>query len=106
MSPDERLTDAAAGWTYNAEQDAIEVGGHSLERTKKYRDVRGTGRAAIVIDDVVPPWKPHGVEVRGRAEALDQPTPLIRIYPERIISWGIESEGFGERHARTVRTRS
>jgi hypothetical protein len=28
------------------------------------------------------------VEVRGRAETIALPTPLIRIHPERIISWG------------------
>ena len=77
------------GWTYNADHDSIDVAGHSLERTKKYRDVRRSGRAAIVIDDVLPPWQPRGVEVRGRAAALDQPMPLIRIYPGRIVSWGI-----------------
>ncbi len=93
---------APVGWSYNADHDAIDIGGYSLERTKKYRDVRRTGRAAIVIDDVVPPWQPRGVEVRGRAEAIDQPTPLIRLHPERIVSWGIDSHVLGERNARTV----
>jgi pyridoxamine 5'-phosphate oxidase family protein len=81
---------APVGWSYNAERDAIDVGGHSLEQTKKFRDVRATGRAAIVIDDLAStdPWRPRGVEVRGRAEALDQP-PLIRIYPRRVVSWGL-----------------
>jgi pyridoxamine 5'-phosphate oxidase family protein len=93
---------APVGWRYNAEQDAIDIGGHSLERTKKYRDVERTGRAAVVIDDVLPPWKPRGVEVRGRAEALREPMPLIRIHPERIVSWGIESAAVGRRHSRSV----
>ncbi len=77
------------GWAYNAEHDAIDIGGHQLERTKKYRDVARTGRAALVIDDLAStdPWRPHGIEVRGRAEALDRPVPLIRLHPERIISW-------------------
>src|SRR5918992_1600595 len=83
------------GWTYNAEHDTIDISGHSLERTKKYRDVLRTGRAAVVIDDVLPPWKPRGVEIRGRAEALDQPASLIRIYPERIVSWGIHNQEMG-----------
>ena len=93
---------APVGWTYNAEHDTIDISGHSLERTKKYRDVLRTGRAAVVIDDVLPPWKPRGVEIRGRAEALDQPASLIRIHPERLVSWGIESEVLGERHSRTA----
>jgi pyridoxamine 5'-phosphate oxidase family protein len=93
---------APVGWSYNAERDTIDIGGHSMEQTKKYRDAARTGRAAIVIDDVLPPWQPRGIEVRGRAEVLTQPSAIIRIHPERIISWGIESEALGERHARTV----
>jgi pyridoxamine 5'-phosphate oxidase family protein len=38
------------------------------------------------------------VEVRGRGEAIALPTALIRIHPERIVSWGLE----GGRSARTV----
>jgi pyridoxamine 5'-phosphate oxidase family protein len=93
---------APVGWSFNAEQDAIDVGGHNLAQTKKYRDVRATGRAAIVIDDLAStdPWRPRGIEVRGRADALAP--PLIRIHPERIVSWGLESEANAERSARTV----
>jgi pyridoxamine 5'-phosphate oxidase family protein len=95
------------GWSYNADAQTIEIGGMSLEQTKKYRDVQRTGRAAVVIDDLVSrdPWRVRGIEVRGRAEALGQPRPLIRIHPERVVSWGIESDAIGERHARSVRPR-
>ena len=88
------------GWIYNAARETIDVGGHELERSKKFRDVARHGRAAIVIDDLesTDPWRPRGIEVRGRAEAIAMPTPLIRIHPERIISWGL---GHG-RSARTV----
>jgi len=76
---------------YNAVRDTIDVGGHELARTKKFRDVERSGRAAIVIDDLAStdPWVPRGVEVRGRGEAIALPTPLIRIHPERIVSWGL-----------------
>jgi pyridoxamine 5'-phosphate oxidase family protein len=88
------------GWIYNAASDTIDIGGHELDRTKKFRDVARTGRAAIVIDDLesTDPWRPRGVEIRGQAEAIALPTPLIRIHPERIVSWGLE----GGRSARTV----
>jgi pyridoxamine 5'-phosphate oxidase family protein len=88
------------GWIYNAARDTIDVGGHELERSKKFRDIARTGRAAIVVDDLesVDPWRPRGIEVRGRAEAIPRPTPLIQIYPERIVSWGLEQS----RSARTV----
>ena len=88
-------------WIYNAARDTIDVGGSELERTKKFRDVARTERAAmssttwraaIVIDDLesTDPWRPRGIEVRGRGEAIALPTPLIRIHPERIVSWGLE----------------
>jgi pyridoxamine 5'-phosphate oxidase family protein len=91
---------APVGWAHNAELDTIDVTGRGLEQTKKFRDVERTGRAAIVIDDLasVSPWRPRAVEVRGRAEALRAPEVLIRIHPERIVSWG-----FGPgRNARTI----
>jgi pyridoxamine 5'-phosphate oxidase family protein len=91
------------GWIYNAATDTIDIGGHELEQTKKFHDVARSGRAAIVIDDLasVDPWRPRGVEVRGGGEAIALPTPLIRIHPERIVSWGL---GQG-RSARTVSRR-
>ncbi len=88
-------------WIYNAARDTIDVGGSEIERTKKFRDVARTGRAAIVIDDLesTDPWRPRAVEVRGRGEAIAMPTPMIRIHPERIVSWGLDS---ARRTARTV----
>ena len=85
---------------YNAVRDTIDVGGHELEQSKKFRDVARTGRAAIVIDDLetTDPWRPRGIEIRGRGEAIALPTPLIRLHPERIVSWGLETRG----SARTV----
>jgi len=87
-------------WIYNAARETIDVGGSELERTKKFRDVERSGRAAIVIDDLesTDPWRPRGIEIRGRGEAITLPTPLIRIHPERIVTWGIE----GRATARTV----
>lgn len=79
-------------WTHNTEHDAIDVGGRDFEQTKKFRDVARSGRAAIVIDDLAStdPWWPRGIEIRGRAEAITEPQPLIRIHPGRIVSWGID----------------
>jgi pyridoxamine 5'-phosphate oxidase family protein len=93
------------GWTYNAAEESLDVGGARLEQTKKYRDVLQSGKAAVVIDDIasLDPWRVRGIEVRGRAIAITEPGPLIRIYPQRVISWGIESDQLGERNARDVR---
>src|ERR671919_734843 len=62
-------------WSYNPEHDTIDVTGRNFVRTKKFRDVVGSGRAAIVIDDLAStdPWRPRAVEVRGRADALHDP---------------------------------
>ncbi len=79
------------GWTYNRELDTIDATGRSVERTKKYRDVDATGRAAIVIDGVDDQqgWHPWAVEVSGPAEAVAGPPALIRIHPARVRSWGL-----------------
>ena len=92
------------GWRYDPEHDAIEIGGVNLEQTKKFRDVRRTGRAAVVIDDLASttPWRPRGVEVRGRAETVAGARSVIRLHPNRIVSWGIETDEVGRRHARDV----
>lgn len=98
VGPDGALHVVPVGWSLADDATAVEVSGHDFARTKKFRDVARTGRAAIVIDDVVPPWQPRGVEVRGRAVAVDGDRPHIRIQPERIVSWGLD----GGRYARDV----
>jgi pyridoxamine 5'-phosphate oxidase family protein len=76
---------------YNERLDSIDIAGRDFAATKKYRDVARSGRAAIVVDDLAStePWRPRGIEVRGRAEAIDGDRPLIRIHPDRIVSWGL-----------------
>ena len=84
---------APVGWSLDADASVIKIGGIDFAATKKFRDVQRTGRAAIVIDDVLPPWRPRGIEIRGRAEAVDAPQPHIRVHPTRIISWGLADGG-------------
>ena len=57
-----------------------------------------------MIDDLasVDPWSPRGVEVRGQAEIVEMPRVVIQVHPERVISWGLESEDFTERHSRSA----
>jgi pyridoxamine 5'-phosphate oxidase family protein len=89
------------GFRYNPELDTIDVGGHNIGRSKKFRDARDQRQVAFVVDDVLPPWQPRGIEVRGEAEALSQggeaigpgfDAELIRIHPTRIVAWGIDAE--------------
>ncbi len=98
------------GFRYNAELDTIDIGGHNIAKSKKYRDAARQGKVAFVVDDVLPPWKPRGIEIRGRAGII--PTggqeivpgfdpEIIRVYPIRIIGWGIESDAY-HAQSRTV----
>ena len=93
---------APVGWSLDPGDEVIHVGGHNLAATKKFKDITRTGRAAILIDDVVPPWHPRGIEIRGRAEAIEGPRPIIRIYPERIVGWGLDDKEMGSLNARDV----
>lgn len=83
------------GWSLHPAFDAIEIRGRDLAGTKKFRDVARRGRAAIVIDDLasIDPWRARGIELRGSAEAITEPGVLIRLHPERIVSWGIDRAG-------------
>ena len=91
------------GFRYNPELDTIDIGGRNIAQSKKFRDAARYGRVAFVVDDVQPPWKPRGIEIRGRAEVFSTggqeivasfAPELIRVYPARIIGWGIDSEGY------------
>ena len=86
------------GWTYNPALDTIDVGGRDMARTKKFRNAAANPLVALVIDDVLPPWRPRGVMVRGEAESLAEATsaggeplgPIIRVHPIEVISWGLD----------------
>ena len=86
---------------YNPEQDSIDIGGHNIVPTKKYRDAVSYGRVAFVVDDVQPPWKPRMIEVRGTVEGLPEggkaimenfSPEILRITPTHIISFGLNSD--------------
>ncbi|MDR0341720.1 MAG: PPOX class F420-dependent oxidoreductase [Nocardiopsaceae bacterium] len=87
------------GWTYNPALDTIDVGGRDFARTKKFRNAQANPKVTLVIDDVLPPWRPRCVMVRGDAEALAEATgaagtplgPIIRIHPVEVLSWGLDA---------------
>ena len=95
------------GFRYNPDLDVIEIGGRFLSQSKKFHNIlQNPNVAAFVVDDVLPPWKVRGVEVRGTAVTL--PTggkeifganyqadeAIIRITPRQIIGWGLETEQY------------
>jgi pyridoxamine 5'-phosphate oxidase family protein len=88
----------------------IVIGGYKMATSRKYRNAAATGRAALVVDDIVSrdPRTVRGIEIRGRAEATTTAGPpsrgtatdIIRIFPESVFTWGIEpgSTGMARRH--------
>jgi pyridoxamine 5'-phosphate oxidase family protein len=68
----------------------IVIGGFDLATTKKFRDVEQSGRAAIVVDDVRPPWQPRGIEIRGPAHVRRAPEEAIVLEARHIVAWGLD----------------
>src|SRR5438045_9247456 len=59
------------GFRYNPETDTIDIGGHHVADTRKWAHAQQHPRVAFVVDDVLPPWRPSCVEIRGDAELPD-----------------------------------
>ena len=85
------------GWNYNPEHDTIDIGGRDFAGTRKFRNVLANPAVGFVVDDVLPPWRARGVEVRGAGGAEAGPGfagELIRIWLERIVGRGIDSDAY------------
>jgi pyridoxamine 5'-phosphate oxidase family protein len=92
------------GFRYNPDEDTIDLGGHDIVPTRKYREAVRHGRVAFVIDDVVPGQGPRFVEVRGTVRAVpeggkaispDFAPAILRLTPTYIVSLGINGEFAG-----------
>src|ERR1700743_2350353 len=110
VGPDGQPHVVPTSFRYNPEEDAIDVGGMRMSQTKKVRDVRRGGRAAIVVGHVLPPWQPRMIEVRGTAEVVPVggkalgdgfEDTVVRIRPERLISFCV-NPGEQAMNARSV----
>lgn len=81
-------------WRFNPELGTIDISGHDLAATRKYRNVTLNPQAAFVVDDVAPGqgWHPRAVMIEGPAHTV-APGPdggaLIRVTPDRVVSWGL-----------------
>ncbi len=90
---------------YNAEEDAIDVGGVDFASGKKWRDARHNEKVTILVDDADPQGA-RAIEIRGDAEihtsggdTINPRFPnfvpeFIRIRPRRIVSWGLRDGQF------------
>jgi len=84
------------------DDDTILIGGYTMGRTKKWRNLQKNPLLALVADDIASlrPWKVRGVEIRGEAELLIGPhdlgphfsEELIRIRPRWVHSWGLDGD--------------
>jgi pyridoxamine 5'-phosphate oxidase family protein len=106
IRPDGTPQITPVGFLYHAELDVIDIGGQFLSRTKKFRNIQIRPHVSLVIDDVLPPWQPRGVEVRGTAQAVltggkalfgsrvayEVDDVMIRITPHHIVGWGLDPE--------------
>src|SRR2546427_2337134 len=89
------------GFRYNPEHDTIDIGGHGFAQSRKLAHAMANPRVAFVVDDLasVSPWRPRGIEIRGKAAVLASggdrfgrgyDPEIFRVRPRRIVSWGIE----------------
>ncbi len=101
------------GFRYDAEADTIDIGGHNVAQSKKFRDASRHPQVAFVVDDLasIDPWRPWGIEVRGVAATFTEGgerlgpgfgSSWLRITPRRIVSWGVDSDPFRKASSRSV----
>ncbi len=105
--PDGTLQASPVGFRYNEDTGTIDIAGHGMARSRKFRNVAANGRVAFVVDDLAStqPWRPRCLEIRGEGEAIAEPADsawasairqtgfdgaIIRVHPKRIISFGID----------------
>jgi len=101
--PSGTLQNSPVSFGWNAATRTIDIGGHNMAASQKFKNVAKGSKVAFVVDDIksFQPWQVRCLEIRGTAEAIERPTdsaapvgdgPIIRIHPTRIISWGIDPE--------------
>jgi pyridoxamine 5'-phosphate oxidase family protein len=103
------------GFRLGDDTGAIDIGGHGMSGSKKWRDLQANPQVAFAVDDLasVSPWTPRGIEIRGHAELHDDggeqrfgdgwDPAWFRIVPRRITSWGIEGPAFSATGRRSTR---
>jgi pyridoxamine 5'-phosphate oxidase family protein len=98
-APGGALQNNPVGYFVNAAEGHIDIGGHGMGASRKFHNVQSEPQVSLVVDDLSTEqgWQVRGIEIRGRAEAIadvEPPMPgfsreIIRIHPERILSWGL-----------------
>jgi pyridoxamine 5'-phosphate oxidase family protein len=107
VGPDDQPHVIPVTFWFNADEDAIDVGGVNFGAGKKWRDAQHNPRVTFLLDDSTG-RSARAIEVRGTADlhetggnAINPRFPnfapqFFRIRPRRIVSWGLETpEGGG-----------
>ncbi len=104
-----RLATVAADGQPDADVVAFEwdgrrfvIGGHQLERSRKFKNVAdGHRKVSLILDDLasVQPWRPRGIKIHGIATPVEQVGRFglghyLTIEPLVSWSWGLDGESF------------
>ncbi|MEB3069921.1 PPOX class F420-dependent oxidoreductase [[Mycobacterium] vasticus] len=86
----------------------IDIVGHALSKTQKWRNVIRDPQVSFIVDTVisVQPPQARGIEIRGTGTVLPGAGStegglsgdIIRITPRRIVAWGLDSPGTNSRN--------
>jgi pyridoxamine 5'-phosphate oxidase family protein len=104
VAPDGTVQNSPVGFALNADLDTIDISGYRMSTSRKFRNIAANPTVAFVVDDIVSrnPHRVRCLEIRGTARqayANDAATEengdildsaIIRITPQRIISFGID----------------
>ncbi|KZM71404.1 PPOX class F420-dependent oxidoreductase [Nocardia terpenica] len=99
IRPDGTPQNNPVGFRYNEALGTIDIAGHNLGASQKFRNLAKHEHVAFVVDDIAStdPWEVRCLEIRGTAQALREvetfaagaSPELIRITPERVLAFGI-----------------
>jgi pyridoxamine 5'-phosphate oxidase family protein len=76
---------------YEFDGTAFYFSGWNLRKSLKFKNLMENEKVALVIDDLltVDPWRPRGLEVRGKAKLCDEEgRAYVKITPLVKRSWG------------------
>jgi pyridoxamine 5'-phosphate oxidase family protein len=89
------------GFRFDPAEEVIDIGGHNIAGSKKFRDARANPRVAFVVDDLAStePWRPRAIEIRGLAQTFTEGgerlgpgfgPAWIRITPTHVVAWVLD----------------
>jgi pyridoxamine 5'-phosphate oxidase family protein len=97
VAPDGNPQVSRVRFAYNPATDTVDTFSAVPATIAGLDGPRRTGCAALLVDEPAggAPVPSRGIEIRGRAEAVDQPETILRIHPDQVISWGLPATARG-----------